>query len=161
MSRLRKPTRLKVIDGTYNVTHDGKSRKDEPNVHPPRIPDPPAHLSRDEVAAWNFFANVLDANKVVTDEDAAAFEQLAVTWAQWLHITQTLREMKGEYTYESVSKHGTMQRAVPEMAVLDTVDRRLSTLLAKFGLTPSDRSRVKMMKGGSGGKDPESEFGRP
>lgn len=161
MARPRKPTRLKVIDGTHNSTRDGKGRADEPNVHANRVPEAPSYLDKHERAAWDAFARVIGPNKITTDEDFAAFEMLATAWSQRQHISQALREMKGVYTYESVSKHGVMQRVVPELPALNEVDRKLDRLLSKFGLTPADRSRVKMGRAGSGDgdEDPEGEFG--
>jgi len=58
------------------------------------------------------------------------------------------------------SKGGKMLRARPELALLGDIDRRLLSLLARFGMTPADRSRVDDLGTPTRDHDGDAEFVR-
>ncbi|EHH68391.1 hypothetical protein GMO_11610 [Gluconobacter morbifer G707] len=48
----------------------------------------------------------------------------------------------GSQTYVTIGKSGPMVRMRPEVAAIADANRRVAMWLARFGLTPADRSRV-------------------
>jgi len=90
--------------------------------------DAPAHLNEDEQAVWAEIASLF-ASGVVTNQDRLAFELLACLISQFRHNREGMKS--GELSL-------------------------LSSLLGRFGLTPSDRSRVCV--GPNHGKDALDEF---
>lgn len=159
--RKRLPTRMKIINGSFNPSDD-RYRKFEPNVHEVRVPPPPDHLTGHQKWAWGKFAEVLEPNRVTTAEDFASLEQLACAYSDMVLLRQSIRKWQEEnrtdaLVYEVVYKGGVERHVLPELRALDAVDKKLLTLLARFGLTPSDRSRV-MMRPGGVSADPHDEF---
>lgn len=159
---MRRPTALKLLDGTINVT---RQNKDEPE-RTFAIPDPPKHLSKEQRAAWKLFAEKISTMRITTEEDFAALEMLACRWAHYQELQAKLRTKDG-MTYETTTANGSrMIRPRPELTMLQTVEHALLGLLGRFGLTPADRQRVKTIKGTKGGKGgkhgevsaPEEEF---
>lgn len=168
MARPRKPTHLKVVAGTDQPC---RTNKKEPKPRRER-PSPPAHLSDKAKTAWGAAAVILDRMGVLTEADGFALEGLCEALAD-LHQARsslarpiigrrldketgeenvwTIAEA-GELRYVSFGKDGVMVRQRPEVAMIADADRRVSMWLAKFGLTPADRSRVSSSK--DDGDDP-------
>lgn len=154
-TRSRKPTALKLLQGTLNTTRQNKA---EPHGTP-GIPQPPDYLCPEELLIWHRFAAILDPMRIVNREDFASFELLVATYGEMVRLRNALRRDGYAMTYETANDktHTVMLRARPEMQLLADVDRRLVTLLARFGLTPADRSRVSSMVE-NGTANPEDEF---
>lgn len=155
MARPRKPTLLKVVGGTAQPCRINKS---EPK--PKRVkPSPPAHLSDKAKTAWGEASVILDRIGVLTEADAIAMEGLCEAIADLRTARQALASYGGSLTYETVTKDGgKMHRAYPEVAMVSDADRRLAMWLAKFGLTPADRSRVSSGNDDKGKADPWANF---
>jgi P27 family predicted phage terminase small subunit len=153
MARPNVPTVLKVLNGTAQTSRLNKA---EPKLAP-RIPDAPEHLAPDELAAWRYFAAILEPMGVVTHADAPALEMLAVTFAHHQRLAAQLRQ--GALVYESTKPNGDiMLRSRPELAAIGDVGRRVLVLLGRFGLTPADRAKVVSTSDDSPA-DPYAEFG--
>ncbi|MGR0187232.1 P27 family phage terminase small subunit [Azospirillum aestuarii] len=165
--RPRKPTHLKVVSGTAQPC---RTNPNEPKPKRER-PSPPAHLSDKAKVAWGAVSVLLDRMGVLTEADPFALEGLCEAYADLLAARASLaRPMTlsngddgeltlaeaGERYYWTFGKSGPMRRARPEIADIADADRRFAGWLAKFGLTPADRTRV----GGHlpGDEDPLSEF---
>jgi P27 family predicted phage terminase small subunit len=158
-TKARKPTVLKIVGGTNNVTRQNKK---EPKVHP-EVPGAPEYLTKQERAAYERFAASLGDMRCTTKDDFAALEQLACTYAEMQRLRQALRdEDPNDLTYETFNKYGAVRRLRPELTALGDVDRKLLALLGRFGLTPADRSRVNdegLDGEGSKPRSGEDEFG--
>ena len=170
-TRPRKPTALKIVEGTLDKS--GTKNKQEPQYEV-KFPEPPDYLSPHQKWAWRRFAEVLSPMRVVTIADFAIMEQLACTYSEQVLMRDQIRKrhrriakmsesdqiISGEdhYTYESHdTKTGKLVRhQIPEVAMLNEVDRKLTGLLGRFGLTPADRSRVSVSDAVQ--DDPQNEF---
>lgn len=129
----RKPTQLKIVSGTAQPCRMNPSEPQPPRA----VPAPPKHLSTLARKHWPYICAVLDTMNILTASDALAVEGFAECYAELL----TARA--------EVEKHGThyegpngMIRAHPAVAQAADADRRFLAYLARFGLTPADRSRV-------------------
>lgn len=95
--------------------------------------------------------------RITTADDAAAFELLCSSWAEAQKLREVLR--REGVTYETLKSQGTrMVRARPELTALGDIDRRVLNLLARFGLTPADRSRVSDLALPDPTSNPDDEF---
>lgn len=126
-------------------------------------PSPPSHLSDRGKAGWAQAALITDRMGVLTEADGLAMEALAEAIADiraaraslakplMLEVNGEMCEVAaaGERYYWSFGKAGPMRRSRPEIADISDADRRAAMWMAKFGMTPADRSRV------SGGPDKE------
>jgi P27 family predicted phage terminase small subunit len=105
------------------------------------IPDAPVHLSDKAAEVWPIFAANILGMKVLSEVDWSGLEQLCECYAQ-LRAAREAVKAYGSLTYTTQSENGTMYRPYPEVAIIADCDRRLAMWLAKFGLTPADRSKV-------------------
>lgn len=127
-----------------------KAERDAALAEAKPVPPPPAGLTEHERAAWTDLKAIVDPLGVFTPADRVAFEQLVLNLAMILEARDALRE--NGLTVEG--DRGPKQR--PEVQVILTAQKNLWYGLSRFGLSPSDRSRV------DGGVTPpgESEFER-
>ncbi len=163
--RPRTPTHLKVVAGTDRAD---RRHTHEPKPRVARLA-PPSRLSPRAKRVWAKAAKLLHEMGVLTIADGVALEQLCNAVADLEEARASLAQsqvlvrrdpISGDYhekriadagslTYITVGQSGPMIRMRPEVAAIADADRRVSMWLAKFGLTPADRSRV-------GGAPPET-----
>ena len=114
MGRHRTPSNLLELRGAYIAHPERKrARAAEPVVSEP-LGDPPRHLSRLERAAWREIVRITPFG-ILAVSDRVAVEITAVL----------LAEMRSNPCGFSAAKLS-----------------RLESFLARFGMTPSDRSRI-------------------
>ncbi len=122
MSNPRKPTALKILNGS--AAHDPQRvNRDEPKAAAlTDIPAPPAYtpLVGRARKAWDDLAARAIALGVLTDADLPALASVCRDFAE----------------YENARRDGEAWRRA------DAAKRRYDAGLRSFGLTPSDRSRV-------------------
>jgi hypothetical protein len=109
-------------------------------------------------AAWIRLATPLEF-KIFSAEDVAAFQSFAATWAEW-DRTQKHTEKYG-VAVKHVDKHGNTRRVVsPEAKIWMDLTNKLMGYFARYGMTPADRARVKVVKGARGAEqeNPDDEF---
>jgi len=136
MGKGRKPTpsHLKVVRGTDRAD---RGARNEPMPERAR-PSAPAGISERGREAWGYVVGVLDRMGVLTEADAMAVELMCEARADWLSARDMIVEAGGEaYTTEAG-----LIRAHPAVAMRNDAARRLQSLLAEFGMTPSSRSKV-------------------
>lgn len=136
--RKRLPTKLKVIKGTLE-----KSREN-PNEPKPKqtIPKPKwGLLSKEERKEYDRVAEILDNMKVLTEADVIALEQLAESLALYYEQKDYLEE--NGYTYSRKNQRGgVIRKPRPEYRIMKDAKKDVLELLARFGLDPSNRSKV-------------------
>ena len=138
MARPRKPTGLKVIQGTLRPC---RANPNEPAL-PREIPAPPAHLGDRAKVAWGAVSVILDRMGLLTGADGLALEGLCATYAELVEARLALQD-RGATSYVSETEGGSvMHRPYPEVAMVADLDRRFRGWLMSFGLTPADRSKV-------------------
>jgi P27 family predicted phage terminase small subunit len=104
---------------------------------------------------------------ILTRADVIAVEGLCESYSDLLAARDSLKQdivhgtvivaKGGSLTYTTTGKSGIMVRNRPEVALIGDADRRVSMWLAKFGLTPADRSRVSANVD-PGAADPFADF---
>lgn len=152
--RPRKPTALHLISGGLRAA-EKRDRADEPKTAL-KAPTAPKHLEPDEREAWARFAKSAMAMRVLSEHDWPALEQLACSYAEAQRLRAFLR--KHGHTYTTITTQGSkMLRTRPEAKLLRDANREMLNLLGRFGLSPSDRARVKATPGTETTKDPEDQ----
>ena len=155
--RPRKPTHLKVVAGTAQASRINH-REPKPAAG---TPSAPSHLSSGARKAWAQLSAILNDMGVLTLGDPVALEMLCNAYADLLQARASLAKplvipwdgvdpetrdivaaFAGERYYWTYGKGGPMRRSRPEIADIADAERRVAMWLAKFGLTPADRSRV-------------------
>ena len=127
---LRRPTNLKVLEGTYRPDRD-QSPKTEPGLGAPPKGLPPAARR-----FWREVAPQLEKAGIVGRVDRQAFERLCRLHAI---ITQAEGEMADGITVPD--KKGSVKRH-PAAAVYQQMFPRYLALLKAFGLTPAARQAM-------------------
>jgi P27 family predicted phage terminase small subunit len=103
--------------------------------------------------AWGYVIGVLDRMGVLTEADAMAVELMCEARADWLSARDQIIEAGGEtYTTEAG-----LIKAHPAVAMRNDAARRLQSLLAEFGMTPSSRSKVNAQDD-NGKDDPAAKY---
>lgn len=152
--RKPKPTGLKLLEG-----NPGKRKLNRKEPKPRRvIPSPPATLSEAALVVWGRLTAVLDRMAVITEADAGALESLAETIVE----VRDLRAQIAEHgrSYESQTEGGgTIWRPYPWVAQLSDAEKRKAGIEARFGLSPSDRSRIEVERDDSDSDPAEKYFG--
>lgn len=120
----RKPTALRELQGTIK-DHPGRQNKNEPS--PARgIGPPPSHLDSHHSEIWDEIVSNMYAG-VLGEADRVALETLS----------RLVHEMRTNFEEMTAAKLS-----------------QLSTLLGRFGMTPSDRTKIVVPKG----KNDEDDF---
>lgn len=156
MGKGRKPTpsHLKLVRGTARAD---RGAKNEP--HPERArPSAPETMSDRGREAWGYVVAVLDRMGVLTEADAMAVELLCEARADWLDARDEI-EAAGGPTYESINAEtgAKLIKSHPAVAMRNDAARRLQSLLAEFGMSPSSRSKVNA-KDNDGKEDPAAQY---
>ena len=151
MGKGRKPTpsHLKVVRGT--------DRADRRNDAEPKLdrsrPSAPETMSDRGREAWGYVVGILDRMGIMTEADAMAVELLCEARSDWLSARDEIAASGGEtYTTEAG-----LIKAHPAVAMRNDAARRMQSLLAEFGMSPSSRSKV-AAKGEDDKDDPAAKY---
>jgi phage terminase small subunit len=163
--RPRKPTALHILDGTKPNGHV-MPRTDEPTLIPVTL-EAPEVLIEEEKYWFDHFAKAVGSvgMKITTQDDEDALEQLACTMTRVQRLREFFRNLlkdnpKGVVEVETIVNASGFEsnRIRPEFKALQESEYTLTQLLGRFGLTPSDRSRVKDLTKAFGKPDKQDEF---
>ncbi|MBC7285458.1 MAG: phage terminase small subunit P27 family [Hoeflea sp.] len=151
MTKGRKPTpsHLKIVRGT-NRADRGARNEPKPGRERPSAPADMSDRGRD---AWGYVIGILDCMGVLTEADAMAVELMCEARADWLSARDAITAAGGE-TYKTEAG---LIKAHPAVAMRNDAARRLQSLLAEFGMTPSSRSKVNAQDS-DGKADPAAEY---
>lgn len=146
--RPRKPSALKELTGTV---HKSSLNPLEPKGTP-GFPVAPDSLTAAGKAEWPYVVQLLGDYGTLVIQDVFYVQELAESRGKVLKLRSEV-ELDG-YTYDVISRDGvSYKKANPAVAMLEGAERHYAALLAKGGLTPSDRSRVSIVNRGD-----DSEF---
>lgn len=137
----RKPTKLKVVQGTY--------RKDRAPEQEPEFADadlaPPEHLEGIALATWNHLAPILSEAGVFKVTDRRALEG-------YCHAYANMREAQRQLNIDGiVIERGDQKVRHPATGIFHESSGRMNSFAAVLGLDPVARSRVNVGKGKDGG----------
>ncbi len=149
MSRVRKPTAVKLVEGTYRPD---RSVPHEPKPPQATRPVAPARLTAYGKAAWDELVQLANELAVLTITDLVALEAFAEAVGDLRAAREALAAPlvvagvevahAGQRFYWTGLPDAPMRRARPELAAIAEADKRVAAWVARFGLSPSDRARV-------------------
>lgn len=151
MVRPRKPTAMKVLNGTAQP-----SRLNQNEPRPPEGDlDCPEHLTGEARNEWNRMAPSLAAIGCFKNVDRAALELYCTSYENWFIAYNFLEEKKRKFgtgeirdegssalTYKQFNRSGSTIRVRPEVRICSDERAAMLRFLTEFGLTPASRSKV-------------------
>lgn len=139
----KKPTNLRILEG-----NPSRRPINEAEPQPEAGVGCPGWLSKGAKAEWKRIVPVLEACRVLTKADVAIVASYCQAWADYEAITRTLNAMPDK-TLEG-GPHG--RRVAPEVSLQKQYFEVILKAGAKLGLSPSDRTGIKVNPSGKGGK---------
>lgn len=141
--RPRTPTALKALRGT---TRADRANPAEPDVAVLELgAQPPEWITRDRAReAWGDLVRLLTPAKILTVLDPLALGLLVDAFADYLAATEDIDE-EGPYYWSTTEGGGKIRRRNPAMDDRKDAWLRVERLLSKFGMTPADRSKIKIV----------------
>jgi phage terminase small subunit len=130
--RPRKSSSEKAIRGTSRPDRDSGSQDLPPATG---TPIRPKTLSIAAAKFWNYIVPLLIKSGVVAEIDGPVLAKMC----EWHATGESLRAELGKFTGPSTDRY----RCVMELTAAEKNFERLS---AKFGLSPTDRSRLRLQK---------------
>ena len=141
-----KPTKLKLLNG-----NPGKRplNKREPQYETD-VPTRPEWLLPEAKREWSRIVPELQAKGLIAKVDRAALAAYCQSWALYVEAVQDIAENGTTFKTETG-----YQGPTPSVGIMVKMQQQMSTYAAKFGFTPSDRSRISVPE-----PEQESEFER-
>ena len=130
--RPRKPTKLKLLQGTLQKC---RTNPNEPQP-PPAIPDPPPEVNGRALEEWNRVAPQLLQLGILTDLDRAGLAGYCLSYAQYLEATQ---ELKKGVIFKAPSGYPVIS---PWWVVANRALDQMHKCLTDLGLSPASRTRI-------------------
>jgi P27 family predicted phage terminase small subunit len=134
----RTPTAVKVARGTHRKDRDGDPSL-EPQPEKIGAPAAPTGLGKIGRAKWKQLAPRLSKLGLLTEQDLEALSLLCEAYDEKESCEKTLKK-EGDY-YLTASG---LIRVHPAVTRLQRCIDRIRNLMASFGMTPSDRSSMKV-----------------
>lgn len=137
--RPKKPTALKKVDGTFRKDRDGKATEVQ---HITSTVEVPKSLTDDKAREmWGYLVNRFTESRMLTELDLPLLELMCIEWQRYLKYESAI-ELQGEViTYLNTSENE-VTKINPYMSLRDKALTRFTELAYRFGMTPSDRSKV-------------------
>lgn len=131
-----KPTNLHVLQGTRPSTGARLTEAEPALLTPAQALQPPPHLSEPSAAVWREIAPILQRTRLLTELDVLQLELACDAMADY----RMARTQRGsEITVIGVKG----SEALSQLAVATQMFRKAaSEHLAKFGMSPADRTRA-------------------
>jgi len=128
-----KPSALKLIQGTYR---SDRANPSEPRPRP-GIPPCPKFLQGDAREQYRKMAKKLVRIGLLTELDDMALSMLCQSWAEYLEATDQVKK-----TGMLVKSPNGFPVFNPYLVIANQAVKRVRSLLAEFGMSPSSRSRI-------------------
>ena len=131
--RKPKPTSLKLLQG-----NPGKRPLNENEPRPaPRLPSPPAHLSKEARKEWRRSGAFLLELGLISDLDRSAFAAYCTAYGRWIEAEEALK------TYGVMIKSPSgFPIQSPYLSIAKKAMEQMRSLLSEFGMSPATRTRV-------------------
>ena len=147
--RPRKPTQLKVIQGTFRKHRAPKNEPKPPPVD--RVPAPPRHLSLEAKKLWKKLAKKLKEQGLLTVLDLASLEVCCFNWGLYQELRKAiLRRCK---SFSAYLKNRNSQTAL-EYTAMKNAFLMYKSFATEFGLSPAARARIDLPEPKSKASDP-------
>lgn len=146
MANPKKPTKIKVIQGTFR---QHRAPKNEPKPSPiSEDPRPPAWLPPAGKKLWKHLVPQLRTLGLLSDLYLPTLEATCLSYGimvgSWRVIKATKRELpdgrvlRGRQAY----LHGQNSQTIPELIAMQKAQASFGSYLGRFGLSPSDMSSI-------------------
>lgn len=137
MARPRKPTALKVVQGT--------SRKDRTNPNEPKvktsIPSCPSHLNADAKREWKRITKELEKMNLVSEFDRSALAAYCQAYGTWVEAERGIKQ-DGMI---SITPNGLPVQSA-WVQIKNKALEQLHKYSTEFGFTPASRSKVSVVE---------------
>lgn len=133
-----KPTQLKKLAG--NPGRRPLNDHEAVVPVPEAVPYAPRHLNHEAKREWRRVAKVLIDAGLYSDVDRAALAMYCQAWGRWVVAE---RELAKGQTVLTGPKGGQYQN--PWLGIANRAQDHLRRMIAEFGLSPAQRSRVAAM----------------
>lgn len=133
MGRLKKPTRLKILQGTQRAD---RMNENEP-IYSPIIPTIPEHLSEYAKEEWIYIIKFLDPVGLITEVDKAALAGYCQSYGRWRQAEEQLN--KTELVIKTQSGNLIQN---PFVGIANKAMEHMRKYITMFGLSPVDRAKV-------------------
>jgi P27 family predicted phage terminase small subunit len=148
MANPRKPTQMKIIQGTFRKDRAPKKEPQPEKVL--EIPRPPSHLSKYAKKAWKYIAGELVEKGILTIIDTLALEACCEAYGQYrLAYEAVFRPVdpetgkKGKRTFADYMR-GRNSQTMPEYVSMKGAWATFKSYLTEFGMTPASRTKLEI-----------------
>ncbi len=131
------PTRLKILRG--NPGHRPLNDQEPIPEKPSKVPRAPRHLRDAAKKEWRRIAPVLLDLGLLTEIDTVALAAYCEVYASWVDASTSLAKTG------TIITSGGVVKANPLVNITSKFYDQMRAMLAEFGMTPSSRSRVKVV----------------
>ena len=154
MGRNRKPTSLKLVDGTYRESRAAKNEAKPPVSV--KIPKPPEQLTAEAKREWRRAAPMLHRLGLLSQADLPVFACYCQAWADFLLSVETIK-----YAPKVVKTPNGHLQVHPLMTMRRQCADQLLRFAGQFGMTPAARTKIDIANlpagvGAGGGDDEEN-----
>jgi P27 family predicted phage terminase small subunit len=145
-----KPTKLKIVKGTFEKRH-----------HNPLEPEPasdnleqPDDLSPEAKKHWDKVIVELESCGILSNLDMTALQIYCEAFASWKHATAQVRKYG---TIVTCPRRGYPIRS-PYLIVAEKAFEQMTKMLTEFGMTPASRPKVNRIEKKEKTDDPWDSF---
>ena len=159
MANPRKPTRKKIIQGTFRTDRAPKNEPEPTPVGEP--PKPPYYLPEAAKELWRKLATELVEKGLLTVVDVPALEICCMNYGLYRELWDTVHCMiedsfTGKRRRQTLAEYmdGRNSQTMPEYTNMQKAFATFKSYLIEFGLTPAARSRVDLPEKAEEPQDP-------
>ena len=134
----KKPTKLKLLEGTARADRRLKNEVDPPVG----MPDAPAHLNERARKEWDRMSQYLFNLGLLSECDMAALAAYCVAYGRWSEAEQKLNESPSLLVK---TNSGNIIQS-PLVGIANTAMKLMIQTATEFGMTPAARTRVAVQK---------------
>lgn len=133
----KKPTRLKVIEGTFRADR-AVTNEAQPEI---ALPQPPEHLSEGALLEWNRIAHELFTIGLLSRIDRAALAAYCEAWSDWVDACRLCVTKDGQDRKVIKTAMGNFIEN-PYYTIKKRSAEIMHKFLTEFGMTPASRARI-------------------
>ena len=143
--RKKKPTNLKLLDGTYRKDRENE---DEP-IPETTIPSPPPGLSKRAKEEWERASVELEVLGLISEVSMAGLAVYCEAYATFIEVTEILNKIEEDGTaldkYLTITSNANVIQN-PLIGIKNHASKIMREFMVEFGMTPSSAGRVLVSK---------------
>jgi len=148
--RPRKPTDLKLLQGTYRKDRSPANEPKPEKVSLP--PKPPSYLTKWAKKLWKSLAVELTEKGILTTIDTPALEACCEAYGQYRAAHEAVFRPQDPKTGKRIKRtlqeymKGRNSQTMPEYTTMTKAFNTFKAYLIEFGMTPASRGRIDIPK---------------